>query len=82
MNFDEKTRKLTSESGYIHAIDDSLYTDYPIYLGKYDNPSNYEEGNEEGFIKWHEEQEKVQDTNNKIETEEESEMNDITQLSK
>ena len=57
MTFDEKTRKLTSDSGYIHAIDNSLYTDYPIYLGKYDNPSNYEEGNEEDFIKWHEEQE-------------------------
>ena len=60
MNFDEKTRKLTSDSGYIHAIDNSLYTDYPIYLGKYDSPSNYEEGNEEGFIKWHEEKEKEQ----------------------
>ena len=71
MNFDEKTRKLTSESGYIHAIDNSLYTDYPIYLGKYDNPSNYEEGNEEGFIKWYEEQEQVQDTDDKVETEEE-----------
>ena len=57
MNFDEKTRKLTSNSGYIHAIDNSLYTDYPIYLGKYDNPSNYEEGNKENFIKWHEEKE-------------------------
>ena len=57
MSFDEKTRKLTSNSGYIHAIDNSLYTDYPIYLGKYDNPSNYEEGNKEGFIKWHEEKE-------------------------
>ena len=57
MNFDEKTRKLTSDSGYIHAIDNSLYTDYPIYLGKYDNPSNYEEGNQEGFIKWHKEKE-------------------------
>ena len=70
MNFDEKTRKLTSDSGYIHAIDNSLYTDYPIYLGKYDSPSNYEEGNEESFIKWHEEKEKeqVQDTDNKIET--------------
>lgn len=62
MNFDEKTRKLTSDSGYIHAIDNSLYTDYPIYLGKYDSPSNYEEGNKEGFIKWHEEKEKEQDT--------------------
>ena len=58
MNFDEKTRKLTSNSGYIHAIDDSLYTDYSIYLGKYDNPSNYEEGNEEGFVKWSEERDK------------------------
>ena len=57
MTFDEKTRKLTSNSGYINAIDNRLYTDYPIYLGKYDNPSNYEEGNEEDFIKWHEEQE-------------------------
>ena len=77
MNFDEKTRKLTSDSGYIHAIDNSLYTDYPIYLGKYDNPSNYEEGNEEDFIKWHEEQEQVQDTDNKIETEEDNKMSDV-----
>ena len=63
MNFDEKTRKLTSDSGYIHAIDNSLYTDYPIYLGKYDNPSNYEEGNEKDFIKWHEEQEQENERN-------------------
>ena len=76
MTFDEKTRKLTSNSGYIHAIDNSLYTDYPIYLGKYDSPSNYEEGNEEGFIKWHEEQEQVQDTNDKVETEESNKISD------
>ena len=76
MNFDEKTRKLTSNSGYIHAIDNSLYTDYPIYLGKYDNPSNYEEGNEEDFIKWHEEQEQVQDTDDKIETKESNKISD------
>ena len=76
MNFDEKTRKLTSESGYIHAIDNSLYTDYPIYLGKYDSPSNYEEGNQEDFIKWHEEKEQVQDTDNKIETEEINKISD------
>ena len=55
MNFDEKTRKLTSGSGYIHAIDDSLYVDHSIYLGKYDDPSNYEDGDEEGFAKWSEE---------------------------
>ena len=59
MNFDEKTRKLTSDSGYIHAIDNSLYTDYPIYLFKYYSPSNYKEGNKECFIKWNEEQEQV-----------------------
>ena len=64
MNFDEKTRKLTSNSGYIHAIDNSLYTDYPIYLGKYDNPSNYEEGNKKDFIKWHEEKEQDNERSN------------------
>ena len=58
MNFDEKTRKLTSGSGYIHAIDDNLYVDHSIYLGKYDDPSNYEEGDEEGFTKWLEERDK------------------------
>lgn len=58
MNFDEKTRKLTSGSGYIHSLDDSLYVDYSIYLGKYDDPSNYEEGDEEGFAKWSEERDK------------------------
>ena len=60
MTFDEKTRKLTSDSGYIHAIDNSLYTDYPIYLGKYDSPSNYEEGNQEDFIKWREERQEAE----------------------
>ena len=58
MNFDEKTRKLTSGSGYIHSLDDSLYVDHSIYLGKYDNPSNYEKGDEEGFAKWSEERNK------------------------
>ena len=58
MNFYEKTRKLTSGSGYIRSLDDSLYVDYSIYLGKYDDPSNYEEGDEEGFAKWSEEQDK------------------------
>ena len=51
MNFDEKTRKLTSDSGYIRSLDDSLYVGYSIYLGRYDDPSNYEEGDEEGFAK-------------------------------
>ena len=58
MNFDEKTRKLTSGSGYIRSLDDSLYVDHSIYLGKYDDPSNYEEGDEEGFAKWSEKQDK------------------------
>ena len=58
MNFEEKTRKLTSGSGYIHSLDDSLYVDHSIYLGKYDDPSNYEEGDEEGLAKWSEERDK------------------------
>ena len=58
MNFDEKTRKLTSGSGYIRSLDDSLYVDHSIYLGKYDDSSNYEEGDEEGFAKWSEERDK------------------------
>lgn len=56
MTFDNETRKLTSESGYIHRLDDSLYTDYPIYLGKSDLPENYEEGDEAGYLSWKEEQ--------------------------
>lgn len=56
MKFNTETRKLVSETGYIHALDDSLYTDYPIYLGKFDNSDNYEEGNEKDFIAWNEKQ--------------------------
>lgn len=56
MTFDQTTRKLTSESGYIHSLDDELYSDHPIYLGKFDLPENYEEGNEEGYLSWKEEQ--------------------------
>lgn len=52
MHFNEKTRELSSDSGYIHAFDDSLYTDYPIYLGKFDKPENYEEGNKDDFDAW------------------------------
>ena len=52
MHFDEHTRELTSDSGYIHALDDSLYTDYPIYLGKFDSPDNYEMGDKEGYEEW------------------------------
>ena len=52
MVFNEVTRELSSESGYIHAKDDSLYTDYSIYLGKYDSPDNYEQGNKDDFEEW------------------------------
>ena len=52
MEFDEITRKLTGESGYIRRKDDTLYADHPIYLGKGDLPSNYEEGNAEDYQKW------------------------------
>ena len=52
MTFDPITRKLTSESGYIHALSDELYSDHPIYLGKFDKPENYEEGNEADYEEW------------------------------
>lgn len=52
MTFDPITRKLTSESGYIHSLDDELYSDHPIYLGKFDLPENYEEGNEADYQEW------------------------------
>ena len=49
MTFDQVTRKLTSASGYIHALNDELYADHAIYLGINDSPDNYEEGNEQGY---------------------------------
>lgn len=52
MDFDENTRKLTSDTGYIHSLDDELYTDHPIYLGKFDSPDNYEQGSEDGYDEW------------------------------
>lgn len=52
MHFNDKTRELSSDSGYIHALDDSLYTNYPIYLGIFDSPDNYEEGNAEDYEEW------------------------------
>lgn len=57
MHFNEKTRELSSDSGYIHALDNSLYTDHPIYLGKFDSPDNYEEGNAEDYEEWVQRQE-------------------------
>lgn len=52
MNFNEQTRELASSSGYIHKKDDTLYVNYPIYLGKYDSIENYEEGNKIDFDIW------------------------------
>ena len=49
MTFDKTTRKLTSDTGYIRALNGELYTDHPIYLGIHDDPSNYEEGNEHDY---------------------------------
>ena len=52
MTFDPITRKLTSDTGYIHALSDELYSDHPIYLGKFDLPENYEEGNQADYEEW------------------------------
>ena len=56
MEFNEETRKLTSSTGYIKRKDGTLYADHPIYLGIFDNPSNYEEGNAEEYEEFTEEE--------------------------
>ena len=63
MTFDTTTRKLTSDTGYIHKLDDSLYTDHDIYLGIYDSADNYEEGNKKDYQNWvnKQEEEKMED---------------------
>lgn len=43
MVFDNETRKLTSETGYLRRIEDGVVFDHPIYIGKYDAPTDYEE---------------------------------------
>ena len=48
----EQTRELKSVTGYIHKMDDSLYVDHPIYLGKFDSLQNYEIGRKEGYEAW------------------------------
>ena len=52
MTFDKKTRRLISSTGYICALDGSLYTNYAIYLGKLDSPKNYIEGTKEEYEAW------------------------------
>ena len=39
-------------TGDTHALSDELYSDHPIYLGKFDLPENYEEGNEADYQEW------------------------------
>lgn len=49
MEFNEETRELTSRTGCIRRKDGELYVDYPIYLGIYDSPDNYEEISKEAY---------------------------------
>lgn len=58
LHLDIETRKLTSDSGYIHSLDDELYVDYPIYIAKSQTEADYEEGNKEDYEKWVEEHSK------------------------
>lgn len=51
MIFNQSTRKLMSDTGFIHRLDDSLYVNHPIYLGINDIAENYEEGNESDYLK-------------------------------
>lgn len=55
LHLDIETRKLTSDSGYIHSLDDELYVDYPIYIAKSQTENDYEEGDEQGYERWIEE---------------------------
>lgn len=55
MHFDEETRELSSDSGYIHRKDGGLYSDHPIYLGIHDSPENYEEITKKAYKAWEKE---------------------------
>ena len=52
MEFIEKSRKLTSSTGFIKRIETGAVYDYSIYLGKFDSPDSYVESSEEEFQKY------------------------------
>ena len=50
MEFNNQTRALTNNSGYVKRISDEVvYKNHTIYLGKYDNANNYIESTEEEY---------------------------------
>jgi len=49
MEFIEKSRKLTSSTGFIKNIETGEIYDYSIYLGKFDSPENYTECSEADY---------------------------------
>ena len=55
MTFNEETRELTSSTGCLRSKDGGLYSDHPIYLGKYDSPENYEEITKKAYKAWEKE---------------------------
>lgn len=59
MEFDTKTRKLTSSTGYIKSAD-AVY-DHPIYLGIYDKPENYQEATKEEYEEYIKREEEKED---------------------
>ena len=61
MTFYESNRKLVSSTGYLKSIDGSV-CESPIYLGIYDNESNYTEaskGDYDAYLKSEEERAKL-----------------------
>ena len=43
LHLNDKTRELTSDTGYIISKDGNLCVDYPIYIAKSETEDDYEE---------------------------------------
>lgn len=49
IHLNDKTRELTSDTGYIRSKDGNLCVDYPIYIAKSETEENYEEATKEEY---------------------------------
>lgn len=55
MKYDEKTRALTSETGFLRYLHGDEAYDYTIYLGAHVTPEDYEEITEVEYLRLKEE---------------------------
>ena len=51
MKYDEKTRALTSETGFLHYLHGDEAYNYTIYLGTHATPEDYEEITEVEYLR-------------------------------